>query len=391
MTESYIKERHIVFVQHGDFAEAVQRFARGEGETYYAQRYSVRAVEDLVSEDCRVSVVCIGGNPYDRLLGDGIRAIGLSRDGATLIQTMELLAPTDLIARTPRVDLLRWALRRGVRTLPVLADSFESGLRGWLRRWRLASVITDPRIEWVGNHNVNACRSLERIGVRGDRIIPWDWPATTRPEECETKTLEPSKTRDLIYVGVQSEAKGLGDAIEGVARLRRVGIDAQLKSVGGGDHLPFARKAVAHGIEDAVNFVGRVEHSRVLEMMRACDAVLVPSRHEYPEGLPMTIYDALSVRTPLIVSDHPMFVGKLVANESCMMFRASDAVDLTTQAARLLSNASLYARISENAPDAFRRIECPAKWSELIHRWLRSSDEDGAWLASYALSTGRYL
>lgn len=380
-----------MFVQHGDFAEAVQRFAYGGGETYYAQRYSMRAVEDLVDRACRVSVVCIGIEQVDRMLADGVRALGVPKDGVTLIPTMEVLGPTHLIARTPRIELLRWALKRGVRTLPVLADSFDSSLRGWLGRRRLASVISDSRIEWIGNHNVNACRSLERIGVRAERIVPWDWPMVSRPEECEAKALYPSKTRRLIYVGMQSEAKGLGDAIEGVARLREEGIDARLTSVGGGDYQAFARMAVVHGIQQAVTFAGRVEHSQVLEMMREYDAVLVPSRPEYPEGLPMTIYDALSVRTPLIVSDHPMFVGKLVANESCVMFRASDTADLARQAARLLRDPPLYAKISANAPETLRRIECPVKWAELIHRWLRNSEEDRAWLASYALSTGRYV
>ena len=45
--------------------------------------------------------------------------------------------------------------------------------------------------------------------------------------------------------------------------------------------------------------------------MSAHDIVIVPSRHDYPEGLPMTIYEALAMRTPLVVSDHPMIKAGL--------------------------------------------------------------------------------
>ena len=59
--------------------------------------------------------------------------------------------------------------------------------------------------------------------------------------------------------------------------------------------------------------------------MHAHDAVVVPSQHAYPEGLPMTIYDAYCSRSPLIASDHPMFRSKVIDDETAVVFGAGDA------------------------------------------------------------------
>jgi len=44
--------------------------------------------------------------------------------------------------------------------------------------------------------------------------------------------------------------------------------------------------------------------------MRSADAIVIPSRHEYPEGLPLTIYEALAARTPIVASDHQCFSAR---------------------------------------------------------------------------------
>jgi glycosyltransferase involved in cell wall biosynthesis len=393
MSDRDLDGRRIAFVQHGDYAEAVDRFESGQGETYFAQRYSVSAVADLVEQGAEVSVLCVASEPYDRQLSNGVRAIGRpveDRDAAPAIDVLTELKPTDVVLRTPRSALLAWALRQGVRTLPMLADSIRPGVRRWWSNRRLARALNHPQICWVGNHNINSSNSLRGAGVDPAKVIPWDWPMSARPEDYPPKRLPQNGSRQVIFVGVQSHAKGLGDVISAVGRLRHQGIDVSLTSVGGGNVEPFRSMAENLQIQEHVTFTGRVEHGAALKLMREHDAVLVPSRHEYSEGLPMTIYDGLTTRTPLVVSDHPMFRGKVEHGVSGLVFRASQATELADRLQMLLTDAVLYERLSSNAVEAFRRIECPAKWGDVITRWLRASDEDQRWLGSYALSTGRY-
>jgi glycosyltransferase involved in cell wall biosynthesis len=190
----------------------------------------------------------------------------------------------------------------------------------------------------------------------------------------------------MLFVGVHCEDKGLGDAIDALARLAADGHDLRLTCIGPGDSEPFRRRAEARGVGHAVQFLGRLEHPRVLEQMRQHDAVLVPSRHVYAEGLPMTLYDAYSSRTPLLASDHPMFRDKVEHGFSGLCFRAGDPANLARRVRELCEEPGLYRRLSANAEEAFRRIECPAKWAELVYRWLRDAPEDRRWLGRHALA-----
>jgi glycosyltransferase involved in cell wall biosynthesis len=121
--------------------------------------------------------------------------------------------------------------------------------------------------------------------------------------------------------------------------------------------------------------------------MREHDAVLVPSRHAYPEGLPMTIYEALCARTPLLVSDHPMFAGKVVHETSALVFRASDPLSLAQQATRLSRDAELYKRLSCESAAAWQALQCPVTWGELLTRWLRNTENDHRWFVEHSLAS----
>jgi glycosyltransferase involved in cell wall biosynthesis len=44
--------------------------------------------------------------------------------------------------------------------------------------------------------------------------------------------------------------------------------------------------------------LGVIAAEPVLDEMRNSDAVVVPSRHDYSEGLPNTIFEALASRSP---------------------------------------------------------------------------------------------
>jgi hypothetical protein len=70
-------QRHIVFVQFGDYAEAVHRFSDGGGENYYAQKYTVDHVSTLTARHGRATVVCFSRAYGLEMLANGVGAAGV--------------------------------------------------------------------------------------------------------------------------------------------------------------------------------------------------------------------------------------------------------------------------------------------------------------------------
>ena len=124
--------------------------------------------------------------------------------------------------------------------------------------------------------------------------------------------------------------------------------------------------------------------------MRRADAVVIPSRHDYPEGLPLTIYEALAARTPIIASDHPMFRGALVHEESALTYPAGNAHALAEAIQRLSADATTYERLSENSEAAWRALQLPVSWGAFIERWVGDSPDEEDWLWAHRLTSGLY-
>jgi glycosyltransferase involved in cell wall biosynthesis len=394
----------------GDYREAYHRLTAGGPETYHAQRHAVTTAGELARAYGSYGVLCLtSADIYDEVMPNGVRALGAAIDPrhidlAPVLRQIEAVRPTHLVVTTPQVGLFAWALTQGIELLPQLADTFVPTTAGlpWLRRvarrWRharycrqLARLLNDPRVRWVGNHNVNACRDLVRIGVAAHKVVPWDWPPQVRPDLYPPKLLDSAKTTwELLYVGSVEPAKGVGDAVGATAELLRRGRSVSLRVIGRGDAEPFRRQALTAGIDGAVRFDGLQPHSEVVTAMRAADVVLVPSRHEYAEGLPMTIYETLATRTPLVCSDHPAFRNRVGDGVSALCVPERSPVELATAVERLMTNADLYRRMSEASAMTWARLVCPVTYYELIRRWVRGSAEDDRWLAEHSVGSGRY-
>ena len=90
-------------------------------------------------------------------------------------------------------------------------------------------------------------------------------------------------------------------------------------------------------------------------------------------------------RTPLIASDHRAFQGRVVHDETGLIFPAGDAAGLAQQVKRLWTDADLYARLSVQGAQAWEQMQIEVKWAELIERWLRDSESDRSWLREHRL------
>jgi len=386
----------LTIVQYaGDYREAWERFDRGGKATYQAQRYSVDFVGRLAERLEQVAVICaVTDQPYDVVLPNKVRAIGGGlKQGFQSREIFHLLAgtaPNRLVLTTPMVPLLKWARSHRIRTITAFADSFRRRPRTWITHRRLASELNDANVEWVGNHQIAACLSLTDIGVRTEKIIPWDWPPSHRPDDHEPRELPEGRPLKLVYVGSVEQAKGVGDLLRALGQLKMDGECPEVTVIGHDRDGRMEALAGLLGLSEQVKFAGVIPNEDVPEAMRQADAVVIPSRHEYPEGLPLTIYEALAARTPIIASDHPMFRGTLVDEQSALVFPATNSEALAGAIRRLHRDRDLYARLSRNSAEAWHALQLPVTWGDLIEKWLSGDSDNRDWLCAHRLNSGLY-
>lgn len=387
------KSQHrLTIVQYaGDFREASERLSKGGAETYRAQRHTVAYVEDLARDLASVTTITgFTDEAYDVTLPSGARAIGAGFvdhfDGRKLAELTAQSRPDLLIVRGPLRPVIWWGIRNRVRTLLLLADSFNTqSAKSRLSGALLGLLTRAPNIDWVGNHGLRAAEQLVRIGVPRRKVLAWDYPAFDRPESTPPKT-RAATPATIIYVGLQAEAKGVDDLILATKQLVAAGRPVRLDLAGRPDNGRLADLIAHHGLGDVVHQLGTIDNAEVIAKMRAADIVVVPSRHAYSEGMPLTIYEALCSRTPLVVSDHPMFAGTVIDGESGLVFPAGDIAALADRLAKLLDDPGLYSRVSEGSAAAWNRLQIPLKWADLLTDWIDDTPASRARLAAHAFA-----
>lgn len=375
--------------QYGDYREAYHRFADGLPETYRDQLASVNFVAGL-ARTFHVTIIAVCETRYDEDLAPGLRGIGIRSEDAgdaSLIRALlDGQAPDLMISSSPNRHVLRWAARHGVPTLLSFADMFSTrSFRESVRNIRLRIAMRGGRFPCLANHSLNAsCSAATALRYPAHKIVPWDWSRLTVATTAKHAPLSP-KPR-VFFAGALLESKGVGDCIEAARHLRSTGRDVHFVFAGTGDIPRWQGRATEIGVADLVDFRGMISHDSVRETMRHSDIVVVPSRHEYAEGLPNTIYETLASRTPLIVSDHPAFSGRLEDGISALIFPAGNPRALADRIASLLDTPQLYARLSENAAQAHESLYVGVEWTTLLRLFLDDPEDATGWVRDRSLS-----
>lgn len=370
----------VAFLQYGNFAVAEQHLAATGTETFHSQNYSVGYVQNLVQRGAEVIVIDLSSPPdRDEILASGVRNIGIedpySLSYGRWASRLDSLKIDRLILRTPLPAALKWAKASRTRSIGVLADTFAAqNIRQRLSLHRLKRLLRGAGLEFVGNHGHAASRQLVDIGIDPALVVPWDWPQPDTPARYSTKRLPQDRPPRLLYVGAISEAKGVFDALRGfVTHLDRggdgifhiIGPDKDGLLAQWRDQSSHAERIVVHGQQP---------RAFVQEMMAASDLVIVPSRHAYSEGMPKAIYDALCVRTPLVVSDHPVFTANLIHGESAMIFPEGQAGAIADAIGAALQPGT-YGCLSQGGLNAWNRMQIETKWLDLVDAWLTGDND----------------
>lgn len=381
----------------GDYREAAFRLASGGQETYYAQKYCVDAIAALAQQVEEIGFLCgVTDEAYNEVLPNGVRAIGAGFhpdcfDSKQMIRLIEAYQPTHLIVRNVMHRVIQWAIHNQVPTITTFPDSVS--LQGWqnrIKNYWLARLLNHDCVEWVGCYGTDASFLFQQIGVNPNKIVPWYWKATTTPQDFPVKAHPSGTAWQLLYVGSLNEQKGVGDLLQAVALLRSQQLPIRLQLVGYDPDGSFQQRAAQLQIDDCVDFSGPLPVSALWPLMHAADTVIVPSRHDYPEGFPLVIDHTLCSRTPIIVSDHPMFRTKIQSGLSGLVFPATDVVALAESIRMLMAEPGLYQHLSHTSAQIWEWLQLPVDWASLVSKWLFNYPEPSQWLYAHRLACGQY-
>ena len=142
---------------------------------------------------------------------------------------------------------------------------------------------------------------LARKGVDREKLIAWDVPHPFDPASRKPKEHAARQRYEAFYAGSINKAKGIReDLIHAVALLRGRGITLHCSLAGGGDIVEMKALCASLGVSDQFTFLGLIDNRDVINRMAGADVVVVPSRTEFPEGFPLTLFEAIGSRTPII-------------------------------------------------------------------------------------------
>ncbi len=153
------------------------------------------------------------------------------------------------------------------------------------------------------------CGKIEQLGVDPGKI---HWVPNGVDRELFSpgdKTLEREKLgweqdkKTILYVGNILETKGLGELVESFTVLEKKGAadNVRVKIAGpdGGFFAEMQRRIEQAEIGKIFEFLGRVDHNRIAQLMRAADIFCLPS---WREGWPNVVIEALACGTPVVAT-----------------------------------------------------------------------------------------
>jgi glycosyltransferase involved in cell wall biosynthesis len=187
----------------------------------------------------------------------------------------------------------------------------------------------------------------------------------------------------VMYAGAITEEKGVGDVVRAIPHLR-LETDVKFAFAGRGEIEAMIRLATRLGVEEKVEFLGAVPNPDVFERFKSADLLVVPSRWEFQEGFPLTMFESIASHTPIVCSDHPIFRWVMTDRTNAMLFRAGDHRHLARAIDAVLSDPDLYLSLSKAAPRTWERLQGPANWRKLILEWVQNGPSSG-WIRDHML------
>lgn len=374
----------------GDFADVLKRHAEGADQIYATHNEVAKLIKELVAAGVNLTIYSFitPESREDRPL-DGLRIVSLGaktyNDPGVLRTAIEQDDSDAIVAHFPSIEMLQAVIAKKSRALAVLANSYRTkGLGPFLERRKIARLLNNPRFELVSDHCLPATSQLASMGVARKRLIPWNVPLPYQPADSAPKSLSPGESYKISYAGGIRTNKGVADLIAATAELKRVGMTVHCSFAGGGDIEEMEALGRELGVADQLSFLGLRPNAEVFGMFRAADMVAVPSHPDCTEGFPLTMFEAIASRTPIVCSEHPMFVPVMKDGVTAALYPPANARAFADAIKRVLSDPELYASLSRNADLSWEALKGTADWRTMLKEWILNGAQS-PWLQEHTL------
>lgn len=378
-------ERRIAIVQHGDYASALRIFREDLPEPYAGMKNSVEAIEGLIANQ-RFHLISLDGESYRSTHHEGTliglpqrqlprfvpRRLAAAWQRSQVMTEICRFAPTHILIRTSgqlAIELLTYSASHDARCLVIFANVFDPEGRNLPSIRRMIELLNQPFVERVANHLQPAVDSMIDCGLRSDKAIAYDFDLPARETTVEPKELKNTKCCALVFAGKLVDSKGGGDVVLATAELRRRGIPAHLSVFGDGPERERLERIAADLPAGVITFHGRQPNHVVVQAMRESTFVCVTTHRQFPEGMPLTLTEALTTRSPVIASTHPVFVRAFRDGEGLRFVPEKQPERIADAVEQLWNDPAEYRRLSESTSHALDRVKCGTLMSSLLNEW----------------------
>jgi glycogen synthase len=213
----------------------------------------------------------------------------------------------------------------------------------------------------------------------------YGWCGQFAPGGFSTEDAGPPDPLRILFAGRVERNKGVFDLIE-ISRLlkRQCKVPVMIEVCGDGDALPELRLAVQASQEiDRINLRGKLERPALLEAYGRAHAVIVPTRGDFREGMPLVCAEAVLSGRPIITSVLSNALPGM--GDAIVEAKPEDPASYVAAISRLAEDRDFYEQLRSACPAVARQFldrhrSYPAAvdrlMSAVLPAWKAQSDYD---------------
>jgi len=201
----------------------------------------------------------------------------------------------------------------------------------------------------------------QEAGFDPVQVLPYFAEPATLTHALDPAEQDPHR---ILFLGRLEREKGVTYLIQAMPRILASDPEARLSIVGEGTQSETLRQqALELGIQDQVEFHGKVPHTEVQRLLGRARVNVLPS--VWSENSPVTCYESFSVGLPMVAS-HLGGLPELVREGvTGLLARPRDPVDLADKILRILLSDELHAKLSDAARLELQRYDPDAHLEQM--------------------------